>query len=56
MKINNKRTKKLVVFSLIAFSTVLLGAAAVLVKEALHASESSRDAASRPYESRRYGR
>ncbi len=55
MKINNKRTKKLVVFSLIAFSTVLLGAAAVLVKEAIHAS-ANRDTASRAHESLRYGR
>ena len=55
MKINNKRTKKLVVFSLIAFSTVMLGAAAVLVKEAIHAS-ADRDATSRAHESQRYGR
>ncbi len=55
MEIKKKSTKRLVIFSLIAFSTVLLGAAAVLVKEAIHAS-ANRDSTSRAHESQRYGR
>ena len=58
MEIKKKSTKRLVIFSLIAFSTVLLGAAAVLVREALHASQASRSAESWPrvHESPRPGR
>ncbi len=55
MEIKKKSTKRLVIFSLIAFSTVLLGAAAVLVREALHASQANRsaDSWSRVYENPR---